>query len=524
MRCIGGFTGRSIRSIRTPPRSRGCRRFAPRASCRPASISRHRRPAAMRPRRRGRLRRGGREVARRHHRRLRGDRRRGPRAAGALVERVRGSRHADGRSQLHGPAEHDPEVRLNASFSPIIPPAGHVALLVAERRARHRDPRAGRRAAASAFPTFVSVGNKADVSGNDLLEYWEDDPATASSCSTSSRSATRAASPASPGASRGTKPIVAVKAGTHARRLARRRQPHRGARRQRRRRRRALPPVRRHPRRDDRRDVRHRGLPRRAAAPGRDAASPSSPTPAAPASSRSTPAKRPGLTVAEFSAGDARAAARVPARRRRASAIRWTWSRRPARPNTGAAIEIALASPDVDALIVIFTPVDPSCSDADLAAIRDGIARARAAGATGQAGSRVRHGRRPAHARCRSAPKRRFPTYAFPENAVARARQGGRLRGVAVAAAGCSGASTTSTGRGAGDLPREPGRPRRRLADRRGDGACSTRSRMPAAASSLARTADEAAALRVGLGFPVAAKLASTTVQHKTELGAVRLN
>jgi len=26
--------------------------------------------------------------------------------------------------------------------------------------------------------TFVSVGNKADVSGNDLLEYWEGDPAT----------------------------------------------------------------------------------------------------------------------------------------------------------------------------------------------------------------------------------------------------------------------------------------------------------------------------------------------------------
>ena len=26
--------------------------------------------------------------------------------------------------------------------------------------------------------SFVSVGNKADVSGNDLLEYWEQDPAT----------------------------------------------------------------------------------------------------------------------------------------------------------------------------------------------------------------------------------------------------------------------------------------------------------------------------------------------------------
>src|SRR5204863_4410804 len=26
--------------------------------------------------------------------------------------------------------------------------------------------------------TFVSVGNKADVSSNDLLQYWEGDPAT----------------------------------------------------------------------------------------------------------------------------------------------------------------------------------------------------------------------------------------------------------------------------------------------------------------------------------------------------------
>ena len=26
--------------------------------------------------------------------------------------------------------------------------------------------------------TFVSVGNKADISGNDLLEYWEHDAAT----------------------------------------------------------------------------------------------------------------------------------------------------------------------------------------------------------------------------------------------------------------------------------------------------------------------------------------------------------
>jgi acyl-CoA synthetase (NDP forming) len=44
------------------------------------------------------------------------------------------------------------------------------------------------------------------------------------------------------------------------------------------------------------------------------------------------------------------------------------------------------------------------------------------------------------------------------------------------------------------------------------------------AAGTIARTADEAAALAHVIGFPVVAKLASTSVQHKTEAGAVRLN
>jgi acyl-CoA synthetase (NDP forming) len=47
---------------------------------------------------------------------------------------------------------------------------------------------------------------------------------------------------------------------------------------------------------------------------------------------------------------------------------------------------------------------------------------------------------------------------------------------------------------------------------------------MPAAVRSLATTADDAAAFASVIGFPVAAKLASRTVQHKTELGVVRLN
>ena len=47
---------------------------------------------------------------------------------------------------------------------------------------------------------------------------------------------------------------------------------------------------------------------------------------------------------------------------------------------------------------------------------------------------------------------------------------------------------------------------------------------VPVAVHSLAHTADEAAAFASLTGFPVAAKLASRTVTHKTELGAVRLN
>ncbi|MFC6084192.1 bifunctional acetate--CoA ligase family protein/GNAT family N-acetyltransferase [Sphaerisporangium aureirubrum] len=61
---------------------------------------------------------------------------------------------------------------LNASFLPHTPQQGGVAVL----------SQSGAVGAALldrlAVSWFVSVGNKADVSGNDLLEYWEDDDAT----------------------------------------------------------------------------------------------------------------------------------------------------------------------------------------------------------------------------------------------------------------------------------------------------------------------------------------------------------
>jgi acetyl coenzyme A synthetase (ADP forming)-like protein len=68
-------------------------------------------------------------------------------------------------------------VRLNATFSPVFPPSGRVAMLsqsgalgLAILDHAHR--------LQIGLSTFVSVGNKADVSGNDLLQFWEHDPHT----------------------------------------------------------------------------------------------------------------------------------------------------------------------------------------------------------------------------------------------------------------------------------------------------------------------------------------------------------
>ena len=71
----------------------------------------------------------------------------------------------------------DPEVRLNATFAPAPPPQGRIALHVAERSARARHHGLRWRLGVG-LSTFVSVGNKADISGNDLLRYWEQDPST----------------------------------------------------------------------------------------------------------------------------------------------------------------------------------------------------------------------------------------------------------------------------------------------------------------------------------------------------------
>ena len=76
-----------------------------------------------------------------------------------------------------GIANTDPAVRLNATLAATMPGRGRVGFFSQSgalgtallQRVAQRG---------MGISTFVSAGNRADVSGNDLLQYWEEDPAT----------------------------------------------------------------------------------------------------------------------------------------------------------------------------------------------------------------------------------------------------------------------------------------------------------------------------------------------------------
>lgn len=69
------------------------------------------------------------------------------------------------------------QVRLNATFSPVYPPAGKVAM-ASQSGALGLAILAAARRLQLGISQFVSVGNQADVTSTDLLEYWETDPGT----------------------------------------------------------------------------------------------------------------------------------------------------------------------------------------------------------------------------------------------------------------------------------------------------------------------------------------------------------
>lgn len=104
----------------------------------------------------------------------------GPAGAAAQRSLVRAA-HAAG-MRVVGPnclgvANTDERVRLNATLAPVLPAPGRVGFfsqsgafgvaLLAQAQRR-----------GLGLSSFVSAGNRADVSGNDLLQYWQDDPGT----------------------------------------------------------------------------------------------------------------------------------------------------------------------------------------------------------------------------------------------------------------------------------------------------------------------------------------------------------
>ena len=96
---------------------------------------------------------------------------------GQLVEKVRQQGMRMIGPNCFGLLNTDPAIRLNATFTSAFPPSGRMAMAtqsgalgLAILAAAHR--------LQLGVSSFVSVGNKADVSTNDLLQYWEDDPST----------------------------------------------------------------------------------------------------------------------------------------------------------------------------------------------------------------------------------------------------------------------------------------------------------------------------------------------------------
>ena len=186
-----------------------------------------------------------------------------------------------------------PALGLNATFAPRALPPGRIAFssqsgalgLALLEKASERG---------LGFSAFVSIGNKADVSSNDLLEWWEEDEDTdvvllyLESFGNPQKFARVAGRVAR------RKPILALKARNVERRSARRKLAHGGARRIRRRRRRAVPAA---PACCARATSRSSSTSRRCSRASRcrrDAGSPCSRMPAASASSAPTPATRPG--------------------------------------------------------------------------------------------------------------------------------------------------------------------------------------------------------------------------------------
>ena len=187
------------------------------------------------------------------------------------------------------------------------------------------------------------------------------------------------------------------------------------------------------------------------------------------------------------------------------------------------AVETALAADETDAVIVIFTPVDQARTDEILDGIQAGIASARAAGARDKTVLACLMAE--AQLRRLAVGTETIPVYRFPENAaraLAKALAYSRWR------ARPAGAFWSFD-----DLRADDARMicRRALAARGSGWLTHDEAQgvlrafgVPLAPTALAHTAEEAATFAAVFGFPVAAKLSALRIQHKTDIGGVRLN
>ncbi|MGK2961049.1 MAG: acetate--CoA ligase family protein, partial [Gemmatimonadaceae bacterium] len=92
-----------------------------------------------------------------------------------LLEMVRGYGMRMVGPNCMGVINVDPEISMNATFAPVMPPFGSAGF-VSQSGAMGLSVLDYAREYGIGIAQFVSVGNKADVSGNDLLLEWEKDP------------------------------------------------------------------------------------------------------------------------------------------------------------------------------------------------------------------------------------------------------------------------------------------------------------------------------------------------------------
>jgi acetyl coenzyme A synthetase (ADP forming)-like protein len=438
-----------------------------------------------------------------------------------LLQKVRGHGMRLVGPNCMGVINASPRVRLNASFVRELPQAGRIALasqsggvglaLLQLAAVRHLG-----------ISTFVSLGNKADVSGNDLLQWSESDSGTSvvllylESFGNPRRFAQLARR-----ASR-RKPIVVVKsgrtasgsraAGSHTAGLASNEAAVKALFRQ--------TGVIRADTIEEMADV----------AQCLDL----QPLPAGPRVGIVTNTGGPGilaadaceaagLTVVPFGADTKRAlGAHLSEMASISNPIDLVASAGPA--SYEHAIVTTLTSADIDSLLVVYTPVDQAQISAVCAAIGAAVFRARGLGVTGKPVLASMLGV-PSEPLVAGTGTERIPAYAFPESA---AKALGRA-----AAYAKWGAQPPSVFRTFEDVQVEEGRRVARLVGTaRGEAwlTAEERARLLRAfglhvwAGSTALTEEEAVNAASILGYPVVLKVQSPRILHKTETGGVRLH